>query len=226
VWRKSATGRRRLVARLAAVTALALCCRGWAGTGVADNQLWSELDALVALSSDFSVTAVAQLRLSEDLPNPTLAAAGADVSYRNGDWTLAAGYRGEISGNRVVGRSKTQLALMMASWRQRFGRSEFDLRARLEDTLGAAGNPYRARLRAEYRWNLPRAGLVSYVFVNDEGFYRIAGDEWYQNRAQGGTDLALGARTDLRLYYQRQDSRDGRPRASNALGLLMVVALR
>jgi len=97
------------------------------------------------------------------------------------------------------------------------------VRTRVEDTLTASSNPWRARLRFEYRWATEDWGLVSYLYSNDEVFYRFTDDEFWRNRFQAGCKLLFSKHTDLKLYYQRQDSRHQTPGAINALGVLAVV---
>jgi len=196
----------------------------WAGTGVPDDQLWSELDVIAPIAANTSITGIGQLRLSETLPNPTLTALGADVNYKDGEWTVSLGYRHQLTGNRQGEEvNVTQVALLTATWARRFGRSTLAIRTRVEDTLTASGNPWRARLRAEYRWATEDWGPISYLYTSDEVFYQFSDDEFWRNRFQAGLNFAFGKRTSLRTYYQRQDSRDQTPGAINALGLLAVL---
>lgn len=97
------------------------------------------------------------------------------------------------------------------------------MRTRVEDTLSASGNPWRARLRLEYRRVTEDWGLVSYLYSNDEVFCRFSDDEFWRNRFQAGCNLLFSKYTDLKLHYQRQDSRHQTPGAINVLGSLAVV---
>jgi Protein of unknown function (DUF2490) len=208
-----------LVALMAAPVA------SWAGTGVPDDQLWGELDVTAPLTATTSITGIGQLRLSETLPNPTLTAMGADVNFKDGEWTFSLGYRHQLTGNRQgEDVNVTQAALLMGTWARRFGRSTIDLRTRVEHTISTPGNPWRARFRAEYRCATSGWGLVSYLYSNDEVFYQFSNDEFWRNRFQAGGNLTFGAHTDVRLYYQRQDSRHQTPGAINALGVLVAVS--
>jgi hypothetical protein len=196
----------------------------WAGTGEPDDQLWTELDVVAPLASNTTITGVGQVRLSESLSNPTLTALGADLSYKYGEWTGSVGYRHQVTGNREgEDVNVTQLALLEGTWARRFGRSTVALRTRVENTLTASGNPWRARFRAEYRWATEGWGLMSYLYTSDEVFYRFDKDEFWRNRFQAGCNLTFSKHTDLKLYYQRQDSKHQTPGAINALGVLAVV---
>jgi hypothetical protein len=60
-------------------------------------------------------------------------------------------------------------------------------------------------------------------FTNDEGFYEFQDEKWFRNRFRAGANLKLGKRTDLQVFYQRQDSNNSTPGAINALGLTADV---
>lgn len=197
----------------------------WAGTGEPDEQLWTELDVVAPLASNTTITGIGQLRLSESLSNPVLTALGADVNYKYDEWTVSLGYRHQVTGNREgEDINVTQVALLMGTWARRFGRSTLAVRTRVENTITASGNPWRARLRLEYRWATEAWGLVSYLYSSDEVFYRFSDDEFWRNRFQAGCNLVFGQHMDLKVYYQRQDSHHQTPGAINALGVLAVVA--
>ena len=214
-WRRSRGA--LLVLTLSAAVATA----ARAGTGVPDDQLWTELDVIAPLATNTTITGVAQLRLSETLPNPILTALGADLNYKLGEWTLGIGYRHEVTGNRQGEEPNiTQVLRLPATWARRFGRSTVAIRTMVQDTLTASSNPWRMRLRAEYRWATETWGPIAYLYANDEVFYQFSDDEFYRNRFQAGLNLRFGERTSLRVYYQRQDSKNQTPGAINALGLL------
>lgn len=212
-------------AALAAV-ALATSQPTWAGTGVPDDQLWTEVDLIAPLGEQTSITGIAQLRLSESLPNPTYSAGGLELNYRTGSWTLSAGYRHQVTGDRGQEENPniTQVALLMGTYTWRLGRSSVRFRTRVENTITASGNPWRVRFRGEYRWATEGFGAVSYLFTNDEVFYQFSNDEWFRNRFRAGIGLTATERTEVQLYYQRQDSRNTTPGAINALGVTAIVS--
>ena len=218
--------------RIAALAALLLPIAGWAGTGVPDDQLWTELDVTAPLADDLTITGIGRLRLSESLPNPTLTSLGADLNYKLADWTLSAGYRHEVTPERppetVEGKSVkiTQVALLMGTYVRRFGRNTLAFRMRLDDTLNASSNPYRARLRVEYRWATEGVRWLSYLYTNDEVFYEFQDQKFFRNRFQAGVSLTLSERTDLKVFYLRQDSNNSTPGAINALGLTLAVTFK
>jgi Protein of unknown function (DUF2490) len=208
-----------------AAAALVASLPAWAGTGVPDDQLWSELDVIAPLGDKTSVTGIAQLRLSEELPNPTYSAGGLDLNYKAGNWTLSAGYRHQVTGDRGEEDypNITQIALLMATYAWRLGRSTVLFRTRLENTITASSNPWRVRFRGEYRWATPGLGAISYLFTSDEVFYQASDNEWFRNRFQAGMNLIATPRTGIRLYYQRQDSKNTTPGAINALGITAAI---
>jgi len=200
-----------------------------AGTGEPDTQLWTELDVTGPLATNTTITGVARLRLSESLPNPTLASPGVDLNYKAGEWTVSAGYRydataehePETVGGKTV--SIKQVALLMGKRGWRFGRNTLAVRLRLDNTINASSNPYRGRLRLEYRWATEGLRWVSYLFTNDEVFYEFQDQKWFRNRFRAGANLKLSKRTELEVFYQRQDSNNSTPGAINALGLTADV---
>jgi uncharacterized protein DUF2490 len=217
---------RRSLRRAALVAAaLAASIPGWAGTGVPDDQLWTELDVIAPLGDATSVTGLAQLRLSDTLPNPTFSAGGLDFNYMTGSWTVSAGYRHQVTGDRGQQENPniTQLALLMGTYAWRLGRSTLLFRTRIENTITASSNPWRARFRGEYRWAAQGLGPISYLYGSDEVFYQTANDQWFRNRFQAGVNLIATKRTGVRLYYQRQDSKNTTPGAINTLGITAAM---
>ena len=218
--------------RCIAVAACAAPLAAWAGTGEPDTQLWSEVDVTGPLATNTTITGVARLRLSESEPNPTLLSPGVDLNYKAGEWTVSAGYRYDATAERepetVGGKSIAikQVALVMGRRAWRFGRNTLAVRLRLDDTINASSNPYRARFRGEYRWATEGIRWMSYVFANDEVFYEFQDEKWFRNRFRAGANLILSERTDLEVFYQRQDSNNSTPGAINALGLTFDVTFK
>jgi hypothetical protein len=207
------------------MTLLAVPAMSLAGTGEPDDQLWTELDVVAPLASNTTITGIGQLRLSETLSNPIFTALGADLNYKYGEWAFSLGYRHQVTGNRQgEDTNVTQVALVMGTWARRFGRNTIAVRTRVENTITATSNPWRARLRLEYRWATEGWGVVSYLYSSDEVFYRFDKDEFWRNRFQAGCNLTFSKHMELKVYYQRQDSTHQTPAAINALGLLAVVS--
>jgi len=201
-----------------------------AATGAPDTQLWTELDVTGNLATNTTITGIARVRLSESLPNPTLASPGVDLNYKAGEWTLSAGYRYDATAEHepetVGGKTVkiSQVALLMGRRAWQFGRNTLAVRLRMDDTINASSNPYRARIRLEYRWATEGLRWVSYLFTNDEVFYEFQDQKWFRNRFRAGANLKLSERTDLDVFYQRQDSNNSTPGAINALGLTASVS--
>jgi len=203
-----------------------------AASGEPDTQLWTELDVTGPLATNTTITGIARLRFSESLPNPTLASPGVDVNYKAGEWKISAGYRYDATAQRepetVDGKSVkiSQVALLMGNRAWRFGRNTLALRLRFDDTISASSNPYRARVRLEYRWATEGMRWVSYLFANDEGFYEFQDEKWFRNRFQAGANLTFTGRTSLKVFYLRQDSNNSTPGAINGLGLTADVTFK
>ncbi|MBV8876648.1 MAG: DUF2490 domain-containing protein [Gammaproteobacteria bacterium] len=215
-----------------ALAVLALPCAAWAGTGVPDTQLWTELDVTGPIATDTTVTGIAKVRLSETLANPTMTSLEVDLNHKFREWWVSIGYVHEATPIRpeetVEGRPVNikQVIRLFGSRAWRFGRNTLALRLRLDDTLNASSNPYRGRVRLEYRWATEGLSWMSYVFASDEVFYEFQDQEWFRNRFRAGANLILSERTDLQVFYQRQDSNNSTPGAINALGLTLDVTFK
>jgi hypothetical protein len=190
-----------------------------AGTGAPDSQLWSEYDATARLGTRWTIRGIAQARFSETLANPVYTSLGTDLGYDRGHWTLSVGYRHQVTGHETDEPKITQLALLIASYATKFGPNSLALRCRVENAFNSSGNPWRVRLRVEYRRASGALQPISYLFANDEVFYQFQASEWYRNRFQAGVNWNYTQRTSLRIYYQRQDDRLNTPGAVNALGV-------
>ena len=215
-----------------ALAALVAPLPAWGGTGEPDTQLWTELDVTGPLATNTTITGIAKARFSETLANPTLTALEADLNHKVGEWWLSIGYRHAATPERpeeeIGGRDVkiTQTLKLFGSRAWRFGRNTVALRLRLDDVLNASSNPYRARVRLEYRWATEGLDWMSYLFANDEVFYEFQDQQWYRNRLRAGANLVLTGRTDLQVFYQRQDSNNSTPGAINALGLTIDVTFK
>jgi hypothetical protein len=197
----------------------------WPATGVPDTQLWSELNVTGPLMDKFTITGVAQWRGSDSLPNPTYTAGGVDLNYEGETWEFSLGYRHQVTGHETYDPTVTQIARLTAAHRWKIDRSTIIVRFRVENTITASDNPWRIRLRAEYRWatqglrDISYLRAISYLYTNDEVFYRFDKDQWFRNRFQAGFNLNLSKLWALKVYYQRQDDLLSHPGAINALGL-------
>jgi hypothetical protein len=67
---------------------------------------------------------------------------------------------------------------------------------------------------------------VSYLFTNDEVFYEFQDQNWFRNRFRAGMNITLTDRTDVDVFYNRQDSNNATPGAINALGLTFDVTFK
>jgi Protein of unknown function (DUF2490) len=202
------------------------------GTGEPDAQLWTELDVTAPIATNTTITGIAKVRLSESLANPTLTAGEVELNHKIGGWELGVGYKHEVTPERpeetIDGKDVkiTQVVRVFGTYAWRWARNTLALRLRLDDTLNASSNPYRARVRLEYRWATEGLNWMSYLFASDEVFYEFQDQQWFRNRFRAGTNLVLTERTDLQVFYQRQDSNNSTPGAINALGLTVDVTFK
>jgi predicted porin len=220
----SRTPRSASLSAIVVASALGTPVATWAqSSDSADQQLWTELDVVAPLSSNFSITGIGQLRLSEELSNPALTALGMDVNYKfGGTWTISLGYLHQVTGNREENPNVTQLLRLTATQAYQFGRGTLLVRGRLQDDLTASSDPWVLRLRAEYRWATDNLGPIAYLYTNDEVFYQFSNEELFRNRFQVGANLTFTQRFNARVYYQYQNTKNNEPKVINALGILAV----
>jgi predicted porin len=223
----SCTPRDRLFSAIIVAASLGtpVAARAQSSTISPQAQLWTEFDVNAPLSSNFSVTGIGQLRVSDDPPNPALTALGMDVNYKfGGSWTVSLGYLHQVTGNREENPNITQLLRLTTSYAYKFGRSTLVLRGRFQDNLTSSSNPWVLRLRAEYRWATDHLGPIAYLYANDEVFYQFSSQEWFRNRFQVGANLTFTQRFSARVYYQYQNTTNNEPKVINALGVLALYA--
>ena len=210
---------RALTARFGLLVVAAYAAPLAGATPSPDAQIWSEADFIGSLSRQTTLTGIVIGRAGESVPNPTLTALGLQLDRKLGHWSFGLGYRHETERHATGGPDISQLALAVATFREDFGRSAVQIRSRVDNTLHSSGNPWRFRIRAEYRWATLGLRPINYLFLNDEAFYQGSAGEWSRNRAQGGLGLDLGRGKDLQVYYQWQNDRIASPARINALGL-------
>jgi hypothetical protein len=206
---------------LAGSAAVAQAVRG------ADDQLWSELDLTGRVSDRLELTATLVDRQGDGLPNPTLWGGGVTADFRLAPhWSIGAGddevqVRIPPSGFRLS--ANLPLAYVTGDWW--VAGYHLSDRNRVEDIVGAPGNPWRSRHRVMVERPLPRALPFRSVFISDEVFYDFSRRRLSRNRAQIGMTLATGGPTALQVYVMRQDDNEARPGVLNSLGLSVKVAL-
>jgi hypothetical protein len=189
-----------------------------------DSQLWSELDATNAINADLSVTAIVTARLGNDLPNPTLAAAGLQFDYRLGSWIASGtGYYVSIRSAETGARTTVWLPAAALTYEFDLGCLSFADRNRVEQLEGPPGSPTRYRNRASVYWHLAGGTASTDVFISDEIFYDFSKDSWTRNRAQGGMQFHLDKDVRLQVFYLRQNNTYGAPDRLNVLGITLQL---
>jgi hypothetical protein len=204
-------------------------CASMAGATASsvDSQLWSELDATHPISADLSVTAIVTARLGNDLPNPTLAAAGLQFDYRIGSWIASGtGYYVSIRNAETGARTTVWLPAAALSYQIDVGAFGLADRNRIEQLESIPGSPTRYRNRASVYWHIAGNTFSPDVFVSDEVFYDFSKDSWTRNRAQGGIQFHVDKDTRLQVFYLRQNTTYGTPDRLNVLGLTLQLDIR
>jgi hypothetical protein len=215
------------MSRLFAAAILMPWCSGAVAAALnTDSQLWSELDVRYPVAADWSATGILTTRLGNDLPNPTLSAAGLQIDYRFGSWIASAtGYYVSIRSAQSGARTAIWLPAAALTYEIRFGPVALSDRNRLEQLEGIPGSPGRYRNRACADWHILGEGRLTGVFLADEAFYDLSTDRWSRNRAQVGVQWSLAAGTRLQTFYMRQNNIYGAPARLNVLGLTLQLDL-
>lgn len=115
-------------------------------------QIWSQADVVGGLTLGTTLTGTLIARAGEAEPDPTLTALGLQLDQRLRALILAAGYRHAVARHPTGGPDVTQLVLLESTYVVRADRSTLIFRARADNTLHSFGNPWRFRIRGEYRW--------------------------------------------------------------------------
>lgn len=192
-----------------------------------DAQLWSEVDVTVPLTSGVSVTGLGLIRVGDRLPNPTVAAIGGtvDLAVAPG-WTLSAGDFWVRARSAASGRAlDLQLPLLAVTYARKIHGFVISDRNRVEDILGAPGVSWRYRNPIGISYPVT-FGPIRSVFVNDEVFFDFDRNRISRNRAQFGVALKPVGRSQVQLYYLRQDDASTRPGHLNVAGLALIVSLK
>jgi hypothetical protein len=189
-----------------------------------DSQFWSELDAKYQIAAAWSVTGIATTRLGNELPNPTLTAAGLQIDYRFGSWIASAtGYYVSIRNAQSGARTTIWLPAAALTYEVSYGPVVLSDRNRVEQLEGIPGSPGRYRNRAGADCNIPAGRQLTDVFLADEAFYDFSTDRWSRNRAMAGVQFQLAPDTRLQTFYMRQNNITGTPGRLNILGLTLQL---
>jgi hypothetical protein len=192
-----------------------------------DSQLWSEVDVTHALATDLSATAIVTTRLGNALPNPTLAAAGIQIDYRHGSWTVSGtGYYVCVRNTETGARTRVWLPAAASAYKVDLGPLVISDRNRVEQLEGIPGSPARYRNRASAYWHLEDRHALAEFFISNELFYDFSRGRWSRNRTQAGLQFDLGTDTKLQVFYMRQNNTYGTPDRLTILGLTLQLELQ
>jgi hypothetical protein len=199
---------------------------GAAAVPSSDRQAWAEVDLSVPLAPALSSTLIALVRAGTDLPDPTVAGGGLTADLALGAWTLGLGaYDVSVRHAGDGARGSIRIPFANATVATDVLGLRLANRVRVLELANLPGGPvfYADRLTADVV--LTGSAVPGHVFVSDEVFYDLAQDRWYRNRAQIGVGLPAYARSELQLYYLRQNDHLGEPQVLNVLGLTWKIRL-
>jgi Protein of unknown function (DUF2490) len=183
-------------------------------------QSWNEVDVTASWKHvDFLFPF--QPRTDTRLPNPQLAAGGAEADFGL-PWrlTLTGGYLAADLPQRSEWVHLPLVALTKSFQWRRFSLAD---RNRFERLVGFGTSPvrYRNRLFLDRAFGARDAW---HLFVDDEVLFDLSAGKWSQNRAQVGGGARLSRRLFLDVYYLRRNVSGGGP-ATNVIGNILKVAL-
>lgn len=197
-----------------------------APTQGADSQVWNEVDVTAPLARNLSVTALGVVRDGDAVPDPALAGAGVTADYRKGPWTITLGDLWVSARNSATGHARridVPVAAVAYGWSA--AGLAFRDRSRVERLDGSVGDTWRYRNQFEMEAPTPELRPIGALFFSDEGFYDLSRSQWTRNRAQAGVSVPMARRTELQVYFMRQDDRYARPGRLNILGFSFKIRL-
>jgi hypothetical protein len=192
-----------------------------------NGQLWLQFDLTAPLTRNIDLTATVVERQGDGLPNPVLWGGGVTAEFRlSRHWSIGGGaYQVQARSATSGQRRDLTLPLVYATGSWIVAGLTLSDRNRLEQVLGAQGNPWRYRNRLMLRRTLSGARVVRSIFLSDELFYDFDRHHITRNRAQIGLDVAALGPARPQVYLMRQDDASGQPRPLYVLGLGLKVSV-
>lgn len=198
-----------------------------------DTQIWNDLQAAVALSSEVDFNLLGTLRFGRDVTHLVDRRAGVGFSFKVGKYvrqptdflTLAAWYL-NIATRPAEGRKGNENRLhLAATLRLPVGKVALSDRNLFERRLRFPLNStrYRNRFQIDYPARL-KDGQFG-VFTSDEVFYDWSVDDFVRNRFIVGVTRRFSKHFTGDVYYMRQNDGRSRPGDLHVIGVTYRLRL-
>jgi hypothetical protein len=192
-----------------------------------DNQLWTDVQLAVPLTTHFDVNLLGTLRLGRDISRPVDERVGVGFTFRWGKYFsvspnfLAIGMQ-PFRGRKVwENRLTLPVTLRFTADKWRFSdRNQIERRIR---NSGARSTRYRNRFQVEHSVGPPKWALA--LFVADEVFYDWSVNRWVRNRFSVGGIKVFNKHYTQEFYYLRQNDGVSQPGDLNVIGTTLRFRL-
>jgi hypothetical protein len=192
-----------------------------------DNQLWTEVQVAVPVTSTVDFNILGTLRLGRDISHTIDERIGAGFSFKFGKYlTLSPNYlhigMQPFAGRRIwENRLTLPVQMRFNAGKFRLGdRNQFERRLR---NSGAKSTRYRNRFQVEHPIGPDRFHLS--MFVADEVFYDWSVNAWTRNRFSVGGIKVFNKHFAQEFYYLRQNDGFSVPGDLNVIGTTLRFRL-
>jgi Protein of unknown function (DUF2490) len=192
-----------------------------------DNQLWTDVQVAVPVTSTVDFNILGTLRLGRDISRPVDERIGAGFSFKFGKYlTVAPSYlhigTQPFRGRRVW-ENRLSLPITVRFNVDKFRLSDRNLFERRLRNSGAKSTRYRNRFQVEHpigsdKWSLS-------LFVADEVFYDWSIDRWVRNRLTIGGSKVFNKHFTQDFYYLRQNDSVSVPGDLHVIGTTLRFRL-
>lgn len=192
-----------------------------------DNQLWTEVQVAMPVTSIVDFNILGTLRLGRDIHRPVDERIGAGFSFKLGKYlTVAPNYvhigMQPFRGRRVW-ENRLSLPITVRFNVDKFRLSDRNLFERRLRNSGVKSTRYRNRFQVEHpigsdKWNLS-------LYVSDEVFYDWIIDRWVRNRFTIGGSKVFNKHFTEDFYYLRQNDGVSIPGDLNVIGTTLRFRL-
>ena len=192
-----------------------------------DNQLWSDVQIAVPVTSTIDFNVLGTLRLGRLISHAVDERIGAGFSFKFGKYLAVAPnylYIGtQPVKNRRAWESRLSLPITLRFGLQKFRLSDRNLFERRFRNARATSTRYRNRFQVEHPVGPKKLGLS--LYVADEVFFDWSVNRWVRNRFTFGASKVFNKHFTQDLYYLRQNDGVTIPGDLNVIGAALRLRL-